>query len=57
MDINQLRQYKDEQINLNPQFKEEIDDLFQLCLDEIEMGSSEQNEIDLCYNSIKQTIE
>ena len=37
--------------------KEEINDLYQLCLDEINEGSSIENECYLCEDSIKQLIE
>ena len=39
-----------------PELSEEIDDLHQLCLDEIEEGGSEVHEIELCTSSIEDLI-
>lgn len=41
----------------NPQLKEEVIDLVELCFSEIEEGGSEQHEINLCIESIKQLLE
>jgi hypothetical protein len=40
-----------------PHLKEEIYDLWQLCIDEIEEGSSIENECSLCENSIDDLID
>ena len=40
-----------------PHLADEIQDFYQLCLDEIEAGESEWNEIELCYGSITDLIE
>ncbi len=40
-----------------PQLKEQINDLFQLCKDEIEAGESTENEISLCRGSVKELVD
>ena len=40
-----------------PQLKSEIYDLWHLCMDEIEEGSSIENECSLCENSIDDLID
>ncbi len=40
-----------------PKLKEEILDLYQLCLIEIEEGGSRENEMQLCLSSINDLIE
>lgn len=44
-------------ITKNPGLKSEVEDLVQLCRDEIEEGGSETHEIQLCTESIKQLLE
>ncbi len=55
--MENLREYVNECINKYPHLRGEILDLLQLCLDEIEDGESKENEISLCYGSIKDLIE
>lgn len=52
-----LKEYVEKSIRNRPELKEEITDLWQLCLDEIESGESESNEIELCQEAIRQLIE
>ena len=40
-----------------PQLKEGVNDMYQLCKDEIEEGGSEQGEIESCRQAVKQLIE
>jgi len=55
--LEQLKEYVKDSIKANPQHKDEILDLYQLCLDEIEDGGSVQHEISLCAEDIRQRIE
>ncbi len=41
----------------NPEFAEEVNDLIQLCKDNIEDGESVENECNLCIDSIRQLID
>lgn len=40
-----------------PQLKSGVNDMYQLCKDEIEEGSSEQGEIENCRQAVKDLIE
>lgn len=40
-----------------PQIKSEVNDFYRLCLDEIEEGGSEENEISLCRNSVQELVD
>jgi hypothetical protein len=40
-----------------PQLKEGVNDMYQLCKDEIEEGGSEQGEIESCRQAVKDLIE
>lgn len=40
-----------------PDLEPEIMDIYQLCLDEIEGGSSEMHEVNLALNSLSELIE
>jgi hypothetical protein len=55
--MNQLMKFAQEAITNNPEYKSRINELFQLCLDEIDEGGSEEHEIQLCYSSIYELIE
>jgi hypothetical protein len=55
--MENLKKYVYETIEKYPNLKEEIMDLYQLCLDEIDEGGSIENECYLCEDSIKQLIE
>lgn len=56
MDIQYLKTYCSDKIKQYPQYKEDILDFYQLCIDEIEEGGSEAHEIDLCINDIENLI-
>lgn len=56
MGIENLKTFVREKISLHPNLKEGIMDYYQLCLDEIEEGGSESNEIHLCISSIDDLI-
>lgn len=57
MNLLQLKSFVRENANHYPHLKDEIYDLYELCLDEIEQGESVAHEIELCINSIEQLIE
>jgi hypothetical protein len=40
-----------------PQLKEQVNDFYQLCRDEIEEGGSPDHEMDLCRGSVRELIE
>ena len=40
-----------------PTLQNELQDLYELAISEIQCGESEENEINLCYNSIEELIE
>ena len=40
-----------------PQLKDQVNDLFQLCKDEIEEGGSVEHEIELCYGSVRELVD
>ena len=45
------------QITKHPEHKEEMLDLYSLCIDEIADGGSEWNEVQLCRSSIEELLE
>lgn len=55
--MKRLRDYVKEFIAKHPHLKKEVDDLVQLCFDEIEQGGSIEHEIDLAIDSIDQLLE
>lgn len=57
MTLEQLKDWIKVQITKHPEHKEEMLDLFSLCVDEIADGGSEWNEIQLCRSSIEELIE
>ena len=57
MNLVYLRTFIKEKIEQYPNLEDEILDLFSLCLDEIDEGNSEINEVELCINDIKSLIE
>lgn len=57
MTLELLKLWIKEQIAQHPEHKEEMLDLYSLCIDEIEQGGSPANEINLCMNSINELIE
>jgi hypothetical protein len=54
--MERLKKYVDEQIWLYPEYKSEIMEFYQLCLDEIEQGGSVEHECSLCESSIIELI-
>lgn len=54
--MEDLIKYAQTVINKHPQLKEEIEELVQLCKDEIEEGGSPDHEIQLCRGSIEELI-
>jgi len=57
MNLVYLRTFIKEKIEQYPNLEDEILDLFALCLDEIDEGNSEINEVQLCINDINSLIE
>ena len=57
MNMEEFRKLINKKVTEHPELKEEILDLYQLCLDEVEEGSSRENEIQLCLSSIDDLIE
>jgi hypothetical protein len=57
MILEQLKEWIKIQIAKHPEHKEEILDLYSLCVDEIEEGGSPDHEIYLCRDSVEQLIE
>lgn len=57
MDLIQLKIEINKFIKDFPEYSEEIQNLYQLCLDEIEQGESESHEISLCIASIEDLID
>lgn len=55
--MKRLNDYAAEFISKHPQLKEEVNDLVQLCYDEIEQGGSKEHEIDLAIDSIDELLE
>lgn len=54
--LTQLRDFKELKKQEYPNLAEEFDDLFQLCLDEIDQGESMMNEILICHDAINDLI-
>ncbi len=54
--LSDLKNWVLEKIKEHPNHKEQISDYYYLCKDEISEGSSAQNEIYLCMESIEQLI-
>ncbi len=57
MEHKTLIEYARKVIAEKPALKSEINDLIQLCNDEIEEGGSPTHERNLCYESIRQLTE
>ena len=55
--MKKLLKFAKEVIIEHPELRPDIQDFVQLCENEIENGESSANEIELCYESIKQLIE
>jgi hypothetical protein len=50
--MKELKQFANSFLTKHPEFKKEVEDLIQLCADEIEDGGSAPHEIELCKRSI-----
>jgi hypothetical protein len=57
MDNKQLVKELREVITKYPQLKEQVNDLYQLCNDEIEEGGSPDHEMHLCLDSVRQLVD
>ena len=57
MTLEQLKEWIKVQIAQHPEHKEEMLDLYSLCIDEIADGGSEWNEVQLCISSIEELLE
>ena len=57
MTLVQLKEWINIQITKHPEYKEEILDYYDLCINEIEEGGSPTHEIELCRDSIEQLTE
>jgi hypothetical protein len=55
--MEELRKYVDAFKIEHPLFAREAEDLYALCVAEIEQGGSPTHEIELCYSSIDQILE
>jgi hypothetical protein len=55
--MKELIKYAAQMASKYPSKLNEINDLLQLCKDEIDQGGSESHEIELCAEDIKQTCE
>lgn len=56
MTIRELENFAQECINKKPELVEVIKDFVDLCKDNIDEGESENKEISLCYNDIKELM-
>ena len=54
---NHLLNFAKKTMDKYPHLKQEINELLQLCDDSIADGESQENEVDLCLNSIQQLID
>ena len=57
MTLKQLTVWVREQSKNYPNLKSEISDYYELCLNEIYEGGSEQHEVNLCISSIEDLID
>jgi hypothetical protein len=57
MTLESLKEYCKTVIQTHPDHKDEITELYTLCLDEIQAGSPERHETELCYSEIQGLIE
>jgi len=56
-DIKRVRGFKQEFIKNKPEIKEQVEELFQLMLDEIEEGNSVENECNMFIIACEQILE
>jgi len=57
MNIQEFKNWVQDNVNLHPTMRVEILEFFWLAIDEIHDGGSEQHEINLAVNSINELIE
>ena len=57
MNLEYLRKFIKEKKEQYPSLTNKINDMFYLCLSEIDEGGSEQNEVDHCIFAIEEIIE
>lgn len=57
MVLKDLKVFAQEFQKKHPEHSDEVNGFVQLCMDEIDAGESEINEIDLCIESINQLLE
>jgi hypothetical protein len=57
MNIATVEEHAKKFVKEHPDFADEVNDLIQLCKDEIEEGESVEHECELCIISIDQLIE
>jgi hypothetical protein len=57
INLEYLNKYIKEKKEKYPSLKNDIMDLYYLCLSEIEEGGSEQSEVDSCISDIEDLIE
>jgi len=56
MTLDELRTYCRGLIETHPSLKEQIVDLFVLCVSEIEEGGSEPHEVELCLSDVQELL-
>lgn len=56
MTYQELEAFANKVIKQYPNHSDKVEELLELCIDEIQEGASEQNEIDLCWNDINHLI-
>lgn len=54
--LERLKEFVDGKVWLFPEYKSEIMELYQLCLDEIEQGGSVEHECSLCECEIAELV-
>jgi hypothetical protein len=55
--VEYLVQFISEKVKSHPKLKDEIIDLYLLCLSEIEEGAAEYHEVGMCLNDVEELIE
>ena len=55
--VEYLRKFIKQQKEKHPSLASDINDLYYLCLSEIDEGGSENNEVDHCISDIEELIE
>ena len=55
--LDYLKKFIAEKVDEHPSLKDEIMDLYFLCISEIEEGGAEYHEVGMCINDIEELIE